>query len=223
MQILNPELLNPFFFLLGKAVFYVFLLVFSGAVLIAVMIGYSFYTEHFIFPNFMLAGIDLLEDVIKALFRGFRIEENIVDDMGIELRNKVNLGKFRETPVNTRAIFLPQCLRHIECPAKLSSEGIQCVNCGRCEVGEAKERAEEYGYMVFIVPGSSFIERMIQKYMPKAIIGVGCQFEIKSGLEMCQKNGLPGQGLVLSKSGCVSTELDWDSYYQLIGEGLEPE
>ena len=70
-----------------------------------------------------------------------------------------------------RFIFMPQCVRSTECPAKLTPEGIKCVNCGRCSVGEAKKYAEGLGYRFFIVPGSSFIKRIIKKYRPQSHSG----------------------------------------------------
>lgn len=220
-MLLSPDALQPLFYLVGEVVFYGLVLVLLASVLVAFLIGYSFYTDRFLFPNLMLVGIDLFEGVIKALFRAFRVDEDIVDEVGIELRNRINLNSFEEIPPENRAIFLPQCLRSMECPAKLSAEGIQCTGCGRCEIGDAKEAAEERGYQVFIVPGSSFIKRMIRKYEPGAIVGVGCLFEVKSGLEMCQRYGLPGYGLILTKSGCVATELEWSEFYRLIDGRLK--
>ena len=61
---------------------------------------------------------------------------------------------------------MPQCLRSVQCPAKLTPEGIMCIDCGRCGIGEAKRYAEGMGYKFFVVPGSSFIKRIIKKYRP---------------------------------------------------------
>jgi hypothetical protein len=137
--------------------------------------------------------------------------------VGISLKNKISLRKFKETPVNKRMIFFPQCLRAVTCPSKLSPEGMQCTNCG-CDVGNAKKSAEALGYKVFIVPGSSFIKRLVRKHKPSAILGVGCMTEVKAGLEMCERLNLYGVGLVLEKAGCVSTVLDWDKFYEFIEE-----
>jgi len=70
--------------------------------------------------------------------------------------------------------------------------------------------------MVFVVPGSSFIRRMIRKYKPGGILGVGCMNEVKDGLDMCRSAGLPSVGITLSRAGCVSTILDWDHFYEML-------
>ena len=74
------------------------------------------------------------------------------------------------------------------------------------------------GYKFFIVPGSSFIKRIIKKYRPGAIVGVGCQMEIKEGLDLCHSHDIPAQGVPLTKSGCVATTLDWDQLYDVISD-----
>ncbi len=210
-----PFELEPIFTVIGEAVVYFALFLFAIAVLGSLLIAYSFKTEKFVFPGFMLFSITLLETVVKALFRLVGMDDSIVDDVGISLKNKISLRKFRETPVDKRMIFFPQCLRAATCSSKLSQEGMQCTNCG-CDLGKAKKDAESMGYRVFIVPGSSFIRRLVRKHKPAAILGVGCMTEVKAGLEMCERLNLFGVGLVLEKAGCVSTVLDWDKFYEFI-------
>jgi len=204
------------FTIIGEAVVYFTCFLLLVAILGSFLIAYSFKTEKFIFPGFMLFAITLLENLVKALFRLINMDDSIVDDVGIALKNKISMRKFKNTPIDKRLIFFPQCLRAVNCPSKLSPEGMQCINCGNCEVGQAKKTAEDLGYKVFIVPGSSFIRRLVRKHRPYAILGVGCITEIKAGLEMCEKLNLHGEGLILEKAGCVSTVLDWDKFYEFI-------
>lgn len=210
--------IESLFRIIGELVVYLALFLLVVAIIGSLLIGYSFKTEKFIFPGFMLFSITLLENLVKGLFRLINMDDSIVDNVGISLKNKIFLRNFKDTPVNKRLIFFPQCLRANTCPSKLSPEGMQCVNCGSCEVGPAKKRAEKLGYKVFIVPGSSFIKRLVRKHKPLAILGVGCMAEIKAGLEMCEKMNVYGVGLVLEKAGCVSTVLDWDRFYEFIDE-----
>jgi len=208
--------IDSLFILIGKIVIFGAVVLLILAVLGSLLIAYSFKTERFIFPNFMLFSITVLETIVKAMFRLVGVDDSIVDDVGIALKNKISLRKFRETPINKRLIFLPQCLRAADCPSKLSPEGMKCIDCGHCEVGHAIKSAEIIGYKVFIVPGSSFIKRLVRKHKPNAILGVGCITEIKAGLEMCEKLNLFGVGLVLDRAGCVSTTLNWDNFYEFI-------
>jgi len=213
-----PEYLNQLFYLIGQAVVLLAAAVLIISILVALLILYSFKTGNFFAARYMLLGIMLLEDVIKALFWVARADDSIMNDVGVRLRNYINTKKLLNTPYEKRFIFIPQCLRSVQCPAKLTPEGIMCVNCGRCGIGEAKKYAEGMGYKLFIVPGSSFIKRIIKKYRPGAIVGVGCHMEIKEGLDLCHSHGIPARGVPLSTSGCVATSIDWEAFYEAIAE-----
>ena len=213
-----PEYLNQLFYLIGQAVVFLVAAILIFSILVALLILYSFKTGNFFAARYMLLGIMLLEEVIKALFWVARADDSMVDDVGVRLRNYINTKKFLNTPYEKRFIFMPQCLRSVECPAKLTPEGIMCVNCGRCGIGEAKKYAESLGYNFFVVPGSSFIKRIIKKYRPGAIVGVGCHMEIKEGLDLCHSHGIPARGVPLLTSGCVATTIDWNTFYEAIAD-----
>lgn len=214
-----PDYVNQLFYIVGEAVVLLAALILILSIIVSMLVLYSFKTGNFFAARYMLLGIILLENVITSLFWIFRADDSIVDDVGVRLRNYINNKKFLKVPYSMRFIFMPQCVRSTECPAKLTPEGIKCVNCGRCGVGEAKRYAEGLGYRFFIVPGSSFIKRIIKKYQPQAIVGVGCHMEIKEGLDLCHRYGIPARGVQLLSAGCVATTLDWERFYESIAEG----
>jgi hypothetical protein len=157
--------LDQLFYLIGEAVVLLAISALVLSLLVAILVLYSFKTGNFFAARLMLMGIILLESVIKSLVRIAGGDDAIVDDVGFRLRNYINRREFLKIPYDQRFVFLPQCLRSTECPAKLTPEGIKCVNCGRCGAGEAKRIAEGLGYRFFIVPGSSFIKRIIKKIL----------------------------------------------------------
>jgi uncharacterized protein len=210
--------LDQAFYLIGEAVVALALFILVVSALGAVLILYSFKTGHFFAARLMLICIVLLESVIKAIFWIASADDSIVDDVGVRLRNYINKKEFKKISPEFKFIFMPQCVRSVDCPAKLTPEGIKCVACGRCGVGAAKKLAEGFGYKFFVVPGSSFIKRIVKKYKPRAIIGVGCQMEIKEGLDLCHNYGIPALGVPLSQAGCVSTTLDWERFCDIISD-----
>jgi hypothetical protein len=52
------------------------------------------------------------------------------------------------------------------------------------------------------------------------MIGVGCIIEVKDGLEMCDRQGIPAIGIVTQKDGCVETLVDWDEVCSVARRGL---
>jgi len=174
------------------------------------------------FPRLLRPGLTALEGVMRALFKAVGLEDQEMLGFFVKLGNTMNAQAFAEVPVEERTIFLPQCLRNARCPADLTPEGLRCKRCGRCTVGEAIDVLEGLGYRVFIVPGSSFIKRMVKKYRPRALIGVGCLAEVKEGLEMADRLGIIGMGVVSLKEGCVETLVDWNTLYEVALLGLPP-
>ncbi|MCD1295641.1 hypothetical protein CUJ83_11595 [Methanocella sp. CWC-04] len=202
--------------ILGSLLLIALLLSIVIIVIVLILLAYSFKTGNFLFPNVMIISLVFFEGPIRAVLRLLRIDDSRMDRISIYLRNKAMCPTFRKIPYTERAIFIPQCVRSINCPARLSPEGIKCKDCGQCRVSEARKFAEGLGYKFFIVPGSSFIIRMIKQYQPKAIIGVGCLCEVKEGLDLMHKYKIPSIGVMLDHSGCVATTLNWDKLFDVM-------
>ncbi len=214
-------LINQFIFIIGEITLLFILGSFLFAILIVVLALISIRRGKIYFPSLIKAGMVLVEGLIKALFRLFGIEDVQVHAFFIQLHNSLNKKAFEAVPVRDRAIFLPQCLRSSKCPAHLTPEGLKCKCCGLCMIGYWLPILERMGYRVFC-PGISFIKRMVRKYSPKAIIGVGCLGEVKEGLEMADKLGLISMGVVTLKEGCVETLLDWELLIEIVKLGVDP-
>ncbi|MDL5503607.1 MAG: hypothetical protein QSU88_10360, partial [Candidatus Methanoperedens sp.] len=58
--------IEPLFTIIGEAVVYFAAFLLIIAILGSLLIAYSFKTEKFIFPGFMLFSITLLENLVKA-------------------------------------------------------------------------------------------------------------------------------------------------------------
>lgn len=212
--------LGPFFELLGALAFLAIAAVLVFAIVLLVLTVASIRSGRLYFPRLLHPGLTALEGLMRALLRAVGLEDQEMLAFFVTLGNSMNARAFAEIPVADRAIFLPQCLRNAACPADLTPEGLRCRRCRRCTVGEAMDVLEGLGYRVFIVPGSSFIKRMVRKYRPRALIGVGCLAEVKEGLAMAQRLGIVGLGVVTLKEGCVETIVDWPTLYETALLGL---
>jgi len=187
------------------------------------VVGVAFYSikrGRFYFPRVLQAGLVISEGFVKAICKFFNLDDKELTAFFISLHNTMTKSSFAAVPVNKRAIFLPQCLRHSACPANLTPEGLVCRRCGRCEVGAHIDELEEMGYKVWIAPGSTLIKRMVKEYKPEAVIGVGCLMEVKEGLEMLDKANLIGMGVLTLKDGCVETIMNWNDLLEVAREGL---
>jgi uncharacterized protein len=214
--------LNHLIYVIGELTIIIVLGALITAFVLVVISLYSIKQKRLYFPQLIKSGLVFLEGLMKGMFRFFGLEDRELYTFLIKLMNSMNAAEFAKIPVADRAIFMPQCLRSSRCPAHLTPEGLKCRNCGQCEVGEARILLEQIGYKVFIVPGSSFIKRMVKKYRPKAIVGVGCLSEVKEGIDMADKMGLVVMGVVTLKEGCVETINDWPELYEIAVLGVDP-
>jgi hypothetical protein len=213
---------NHLIYIIGEITVIVILGALVISFILVIISLYSIRQKKLYFPKLIKSGLVFLEGLMKAMFRFLGLEDREMLSFFIKLHNSMNEPEFTRIPVTERAIFMPQCLRSSQCPAHLTPEGLKCRNCGQCTIGETRVLLERLGYKIFIVPGSSFIKRMVKKYRPKAIIGVGCLAEVKEGIDMADKMGLVVMGIVTLKEGCVETIINWADLYEVATLGIDP-
>ncbi len=205
---------------LGKVVvfFLVFLVVAS---LCALVLGLILLRKGImVLPQFVLFFIDSLHFLLKRLLILGGLNEKLVDQIGIEIRNRIYEEDFEKSAPDRRILVFPQCLRNPKCPAPLTRFGIQCKKCGLCVVGSLKEKAESAGYKVYIVPGGSFVKRIVQNDGPSGALGVACGYELNYSM-MEISRVCPVQGVPLLKDGCYCTKVDEDLIVEKIFKGIE--
>jgi hypothetical protein len=61
---------------------------------------------------------------------------------------------------------------------------------------------------VYVIPGGTCLERILKGKKYDGVVGVACGMELKMGLGLLKKLGIPGQGIFLTKNGCSNTSLN---------------
>ncbi len=150
--------------------------------------------------------MDLLYSPFKTISRILKLDEHLIDNIAIKVRDEINKEKFRHVPAEKTLIFLPHCLRHRDCPATLQKEGLNCTKCGLCSIGAIKKKADSLGYKLYIVPGSSFVKKIVKENNFQAVIGVACHEDLNQVM-MLLSDFCP-QGVLLEKTGCFETKVN---------------
>ncbi len=195
--------------LLGRLFVYLAVAVFLITAMVLLLGAYSFRKHKIIFPNFILFMLYLFYSPAKWICRVFFIKEDIVDEILIEIRNAVMLDKFKKTK-ERRAVILPQCMRSPKCRARCDPIlGYECTKCGMCDIARIVEAADKYNFKVFVVPGDSFVRKILKSYNPGACLGVACYVELTESMQAVSKY-MPVQGVCLMKDGCYDTKVDVD-------------
>ena len=195
--------------LLGKMFVYVASAIFLVTALALLLGAYCFKRHRVIFPNFILFMLYLFYSPAKWICRAFYIKEELVDEILIEIRNAMMLEKFKRVR-DGRIILLPQCMRGPECATRCDPIiGYECKRCGRCDIGRIAKAAEKYNFKVFVVPGGSFVRKILKSYKPHACLGVACYNELAEAMQEISKI-VPVQGVPLLRDGCYDTKVDVD-------------
>ena len=168
-----------------------------------------------LFPSLIIFIVNVFYSPLKSFVNLLGLDDGLVDNIGIEVRNKVNKSRFDQIAPEDKIIVLPHCLRSAKCEASLKETGIKCTYCGKCAIGIIKEKAEPMGYKVFIVPGSSFVKKIVQQNRFKGVVGVACHVDLNQTM-MALSNFYP-QGVLLSTSGCFETKVDVSQVLETIG------
>lgn len=168
-----------------------------------------------IFPRAIIFIFDILYSPAKKFCKLVGVDETTIDVIGVKVRNELNREKFQKIPANRTVIFLPHCLRHRDCEAPLKKEGITCTDCKKCAIGTIKRKAEPLGYTLYIVPGSSFVKKIVKEEDDfDAVIGIAC-YEDLNQIMMLLSEYHP-QGALLTKTGCFETKVDLKSALEII-------
>jgi hypothetical protein len=193
--------------LIGEFVFWIIIIILI-LVVIGLALGYLVIKKNKIFlPKVTLWILDVLRFPAEYIANLFT-DEPIIDRMCINIMNIVDGNDFAKTEYKERAIFIPHCLRNIDCPAKITYYGLNCVKCGKCCIKNIKEEADRLGYSLSMAPGGRFVERYAEKHTPKAALCVACPLELCSTMTFLSDMGIYVQGVPLLKTGCVNTEVD---------------
>jgi len=177
--------------------------------------------DRLIFPKLLLFTVDVFYGLFKKFSENVGVDGKIVDQIGVEVRNKVNEKLFKKINHDEKILVLPHCLRHSECQANLDTSGIVCQNCNKCVIGVLKSKGEEMGYQVFIIPGSQFLKKIVENNKFKAILGVACYQDLN--LCMMKVSKFSVQGVPLLRDGCVNTKVDSRAVLEKMGAILPNE
>ena len=197
---------DSFYLFLGQLVFSIIILLIIIIVTVLILTLFIAKKNQIKFPRFLLYFVDLLYSPLKTIVHFLKLDDHLIDDISIKVRNELNKENFKKIPPEKTLIFIPHCLRHKDCPATLQKEGLNCSECGLCSIGVIKKKSDSIGYKLYIVPGSSFVKKIVMENKFKAVIGVACHEDLNQ-MMMLLSDFCP-QGVLLETTGCFETKVN---------------
>ncbi|MHA1480863.1 MAG: DUF116 domain-containing protein [Candidatus Thorarchaeota archaeon] len=164
--------------------------------------------EHTSEANPLITPTELADTVIAELLLS---EERLVNFTIIEAMNVLSGQAYTDIPLENKILLIPHCLRDAQnCIAPVDEEGYHCQKCGACVIADIVTSAEAVGIKWYMVGGGSQAMNIVKNARPHAVLGIACFDDSLKALETLGEYGIPSQAILLSKAGCVNTEVDLD-------------
>lgn len=164
--------------------------------------GIRWFTLKILYPFLMLAGS--LSKNKKESYQRFIIN----------LNNKLVR---KQSPMAKKIlILLSHCLQTNECKIRLTHNIYNCERCGKCEIRDLIQIADENHLNLFVATGGSLARRILHEVRPEAVIAVACENELSSGI--ADTYPLPVLGISNDRpfGPCLNTSVDLEKVREAI-------
>ncbi len=126
------------------------------------------FTLKLLYPLCMLFG-SLSQDRKESL-QGFIIE----------LNNRCL--KIEKPKAKRILLLLPHCLQVNECDIRLTYNIYNCKRCGKCEIKDLIQIADDNNLNLFVATGGNLARKIVKDVHPEAIVAVACERDLSSGI-----------------------------------------
>ncbi len=132
----------------------------------------------------------------------------------IDMNNRLVLGEGHKT--RRILLLLPHCLQIDKCDIRITHNIHNCKKCGRCEIKDLIEIADENNLDLFVATGGTLARRIVKDLRPEAIVAVACERDLSSGI--VDTYPLPVLGIPNERpfGPCLNTQVDLERVKEAI-------
>lgn len=160
---------------------------------------------------------DTMESLARATLAEIGLPEGYVGWTMVTLASAFWRDQVAAVPPSRRLFLLPHCLKHtVECTAEYGEFGLDCQQCGACNIGDFRAIAEKMGYRVLVAEGSPIVMKIIVGGYIDAIVGVACLNVLEKAIDKILLAGIPCVAVPLLSSNCKATTVDEDRVREML-------
>jgi len=177
-----------------------------------------------IFLSHKLRGL-----VAKVLFpfmilmgRLVGVSKGKVQQSFIELNNHLVRSNAHRARPNRLLILLPHCIQEFDCDLKITANIRNCKGCGKCEIKDLIELADEYQVKIAVATGGTLARRIIVQNKPEVIVAVACELDLTTGIQ--DSYPIPVIGILNDRphGPCINTKVEIQKVRDAISDFLKP-
>jgi len=151
------------------------------------------------------------------------VSKERVQQSFIELNNHLVRSNQHQTRPQRLLILLPHCIQNFDCQIKITGNIKNCKGCGKCEIKDLIQLAEQYQVNIAVATGGTLARRIIVENKPEAIVAVACELDLTSGIQ--DSYPIPVIGILNERphGPCINTRADIQKVKNAILDFLGPE
>ncbi|HAK87930.1 MAG: hypothetical protein A2X55_11195 [Nitrospirae bacterium GWB2_47_37] len=124
--------------------------------------------------------LKILYPMLMLVAAFFKSKKDALQQFVIELNNKL----VRAEGIKTKRILilLPHCLQINDCDVRITNDIYNCKRCGRCNIKDLIQVAEDNHLKLFVATGGNLARRIVSDVKPEAVVAVACERDLSSGI-----------------------------------------
>jgi uncharacterized protein len=152
--------------------------------------------------------VRLLFPIAATLSELIRFDRNKLRTSFVKVNNALTKAQSSRIKGDRILILLPHCLQIDICNRKITNDINNCVQCGRCPVGELVALGARYGLKIEVVNGGTLARRRVAMFRPTGIVAVACERDLTFGIQ--DVHPTPVYGVINDRPNgpCVNTCVD---------------
>jgi uncharacterized protein len=209
----------PFLFTLVLAVF-VFVMLSGGLLLVFTILSGK---ENFLSQKLRGLVAKVLFPFMILMGKVMGVSKVKVQQSFVELNNHLVRSNNHRTRPKRLLILLPHCIQNFDCQIKITGNIRNCQGCGKCEIKELIELAEEQQIDIAVATGGTLARRIIVEKRPEAIVAVACELDLTTGIQ--DTYPIPVIGILNERphGPCINTTADIQKVKKAILDFLGPD
>lgn len=162
-----------------------------------------------LYPHFKRSiTVSVLFPIAASLSQVLGINRNRLRTSFVKVNNALTKAQRKRIRGDRILILLPHCLQIDVCNRKITNTVFNCVQCGRCPVGDILELGKKYDLKLEVVNGGTLARRKVASFKPSAIVAVACERDLTFGIQDVYP--IPVYGVINDRphGPCINTCVD---------------
>ena len=149
------------------------------------------------------------------------VSKERVQQSFIEVNNHLVRSNSHRAKPDKLLILLPHCIQDFDCQIKITGNIKNCEGCGKCEIKDLVELADQCQVKIAVATGGTLARRIIVENRPDAIVAVACELDLTSGIQ--DSYPIPVIGILNDRPNgpCINTKVDIQKVKKAISDLLQ--